>query len=242
VHAALEKSPRSAAQVAAQFGVDVVTVNKAGAGEAIPTLGVSPEIDNALAPLPKNGVTPVLVLPANRMAIAVVTDKIDARPQEFSEAESKVRDIVLNFKAINVAQLKANEAAEKIRAGADMKTVAKSFKLDVTESAEFSRSDSVEGLGHSAGIPDAFTKPAGTIVGPVSVQNRSVVYKILSRQEADLTGHQAERAAILQDLKRRKGGQDFALFEDSVVTKLVAEGKVKINRDAIKRLVSSFHQ
>jgi hypothetical protein len=79
-------------------------------------------------------------------------------------------------------------------------------------------------------------------VGPVSVQNRSVVYKILSRQEADLTGHQAERAAILQDLKRRKGGQDFALFEDSVVTKLVAEGKVKINRDAIKRLVSSFHQ
>jgi peptidyl-prolyl cis-trans isomerase D len=242
VHAALEKSPGSAAQVASQFGVDVVTVNKATAGEAIPTLGVSPEVDSAINGLQKNGVTPVLVLPANRMAVAVLTDKIPQRPSELSEVEAKVRTSVLDGKTITMAQDKAKEAAEKIKAGADMKTVAKSMKLEVTESAVFGRSDSVEGLGHAALVPDAFAKPAGTVIGPVPVQGRTVVYKILERQDADITGHAAERAAILADIRRRKGTSDFALFEDSVVTKLAAEGKVKIYHDAIKRLVTSFHQ
>lgn len=242
VHAALEKSPGSAAQVAAQFGVDVVTVNQAAAGDAIPTLGVSPEIDGALNGLEKNGVSPVLVLPANRMAVVVLTDKIASRPSDFSEVQNKVRDAVLEAKTVTLAQDKAREAAEKIKAGQDMKAVAKSMKLEAVESVEFTRNDSVEGLGHAALIPDAFLKPAGTVIGPIPVQGSTIVYKILERQPADLTGHAAERAAIITELKRRKAQADFALFEDSVMTKLQAEGKVKINHDAIKRLIASLHQ
>ncbi len=242
VHAALEKSPGSAAQIAAQFGVDLVTVTKAAAGEAIPTLGVSPEIDSALIPLQKNGVTPVLVLPSNRMVVAVLTEKFPPKPAELSEVEGKVRDAVLDGKTLMLAQEKAKEAADKIKSGADMKTVAKAMKLDVTESGDFTRNDSVEGLGHDALIPDAFQKPAGTVIGPIPVQGRTIVYKILDRQGGDISGHQAERAAIMTDLKRRRGQTEFALFEDSVVTRLAAEGKVKINHDAIKRLVASFHQ
>jgi len=242
VHAALEKSPGSAAQIAAQFGVDVVSVNQAPAGDAIPTLGVSPEVDAAVNGLQKGGVSPVLVLPSNRMAVAVVTDKIASHPADFAEVQKQVHDAMLEAKAITLAQDKAKEAADKIKAGADMKTVAKSMKLDATESAVFGRNDSVEGLGHAALVPDAFQKPAGTIVGPVPVQGRTVVYKILERQEADLASHQAERAAIITDLKRRKATADFALFEDAVVNKLQAEGKVKVNNDAIKRLIASLHQ
>ncbi len=242
VHAALEKAPGNAAQIAAQFGVDVVTVNKAAQGDAIPTLGVSPEIDNALAGLQKNGVTPVLVLPANRMAVAVLTEKFPSKPSELSEVEGKIRDAVAENKAQVTLNAKAKEAADRIKAGEDMKAVAKSMKLEVTEPAEFTRNDSVEGLGHSGLIPDAFLKPVGTVIGPIPVSNRTVVYKILARQDADLAAHAAERAAIITDLKRRRGAQDFALFQDAVVNKLVAEKKMKINRDAIKRLIASFHQ
>ena len=91
-------------------------------------------------------------------------------------------------------------------------------------------------------IPDAFTKPVGTVIGPVPVQGRTIVYKILDRKDADLKGREAERAALITDIKKRKGSQDLALFQDSVVTKLAAEGKVKIHHDAIKRLITSFHQ
>ena len=176
------------------------------------------------------------------MVVAVLTEKFPPKPAELSEVEGKVRDAVLDGKTLMLAQEKAKEAADKIKSGADMKTVAKAMKLDVTESGDFTRNDSVEGLGHAALIPDAFQKPAGTVIGPIPVQGRTIVYKILDRQGGDISGHQAERAAIMTDLKRRRGQTEFALFEDSVVTRLAAEGKVKINHDAIKRLVASFHQ
>jgi peptidyl-prolyl cis-trans isomerase D len=243
VHAALEKNPNNAAQIAAQFGVDVVQVQKAPAGTGIPTLGVSPEIDAAITALPKPGsVTPVLVLPSNRMAVAVLNEKTPAHPAELSEVEAQVRQAVADAGIIDVIQAKAQALADKVKAGGDIKALAKADKLEAVESSDISRNDSVEGLGHAALIPDAFLKPAGTVVGPSTIQGRVIVYKILSRQEADLQAHAAERAAIITDLKRRRGQSDFALFQDAVVNKLAADGKLKRNNDAIKRLIASFHQ
>jgi peptidyl-prolyl cis-trans isomerase D len=242
VHAALEKAPGSAADVAKQFGVQEISVSKAAPGEAIPGLGVTPEIDGALNSLQKNGVTPVLTLPANRIAVAVLTDKIAPRPADFSESETKARDALIALQSISVADKKAKEAAERLKAGEDLDKVAKSMKLDVTDSADFSRNDSVEGLGHAALVPDAFSKPVGTIVGPNQIAGRSVVFKIVDQKHADTSTLGKERAMAMAELKKRKGVQDNALFMDSVITKLTAEGKVKIHHDAIKRFVASFHQ
>ena len=43
------KEPGSAAEVAKKFGAELVTQPKGERGQAIPTLGVAPEIDGALA-------------------------------------------------------------------------------------------------------------------------------------------------------------------------------------------------
>ncbi len=242
VHAALEKNPGSAADIAKQFGVQAISVTNAQPGEAIPTLGVTPEIDGALNSLAINGVTPVLTLPANRLAIVVLTGKTPARASDFNEAESKAREALIALKTSGVADEKAKEAADRIRKGEDIEKVAKSMKLEVTDSSDFSRSDSVEGLGHAALVPDAFTKPIGTVVGPSQIAGRAVVYVVTGQTHADPSKLTAERAAALNDLKKRKGQQDNALFMDSVITKLTADGKVKIHHDAIKRFVASFNQ
>src|SRR5262249_44986216 len=161
---------------------DVITVNNQIPGSAIPSLGVSPEIDGALNGLQKNGVSQILQLPANRVAVAVLLDKVPPTPSSFEQAQARVKDAVVNANSINVAKQKADEAAAKIRAGEDMNKVAKAMKLDVTTSADFSRNDSVEGLGHAALVPEAFTKPVGTVVGPSEIAGRMVIYKILDQQ------------------------------------------------------------
>jgi peptidyl-prolyl cis-trans isomerase D len=241
--AELTKSPGSAPEIAKKLGVEVVTVTKATPGEAIPTLGVSPEIDSALAGLPVKGVSAVLTLPANRLAVAVLNDRVPAAQSEFAEVEKKVRDQVLSDNALVLAGEKAKEFAEKtIKGGEDLEKLAKAWKLDVVESTEFTHNDSVEGLGQAVYVSDAFTKPAGTVLGPVMVSGRNVVYKVVDHTSVDPSKLTKERQAIIDDLKRQKGATLFALFEDSVVTKLVAEGKVKIHRDAIRKLTSTFHQ
>lgn len=242
MRAALAKSPGSAAEIAKQLNVDLVTVPSAGAGEAIPTLGPSPEIDNALANMKKGDVSPLLVLPANRLAVVVLNDRTPARPAEFNEVESQVRERVIADKSQTIANIRAKEAAQKLKSGMDIDKLAKSLKLDVTESSEFGRSDSVEGLGPAVYVEDAFTKPVGTILGPLSIQGRDVIFVVVGQKRADPSKLSQERTAILLDLKRKKGMMNNSLFMDSVLSKLISEGKVKIHRDTIKRITASFHQ
>lgn len=240
VHAALVKSPGTADTIAKQFNVDLVTVTKQPSGEAIPNLGVSPEIDGAIAGMKKNDVSDVLTLPANRLAVVVLNDRMPPAIAPLSDVEGKIRDLLVDDKSQHMAQDKAKEAADKLTAGEDINKLAKSMKLEVTESTNFGHADSVEGLGSAAYLEDAFTKPAGSVVGPTNVMGRWVVYKIVDQQKVDVTKLPNERAAIARSLRQRKGAQGMALFMDSVETRLASEGKLKKHEDTLKRLIAQY--
>jgi peptidyl-prolyl cis-trans isomerase D len=242
-HSELEKAPGSAADVAKKLGLEVVTVEKGSAGEAIPDLGVSPEIDNALAAMKPNDVSPVMTLPANRLAVVVLKDVVPAHKAEFADVEAQVRDRVVLQKAQQLAQEAAKSAADKVRAGEDMEKVAKSFKLEAVTSADVGRVDSVEGLGPASYVSDAFKKPVGSVLGPVPIQDRNVVYKVLDHQTADPANvAPAERESVLVGLKQQKAKTQYDLFLDSVVSKLRADKKLKIHPESMQRLVAQYKQ
>jgi peptidyl-prolyl cis-trans isomerase D len=240
VHDALAKAPGSAADVAKRFGVDLVTVKDATPGSPVPTLGSVPEIDNALAQVKPNEVSPVLTLPANRLVVAVLTERSTPRPAIFSEVESKVKDRLSSEKAIAVAKDKAKEAAAKLRAGEDIEKVAKEYKLEVSKPAEFGRSDSVEGLGQAAYVMDAFSSPVGTVLGPVDIMNRDVVYKVTAKLEPDMAAFAAEKETIRQNIRQREANERWNLFMDSVTAKLTAEGKLKVNKELVNKLAAAL--
>ncbi len=250
MQAALSKAPGNAAEIAKQFGAEVVNVTDSERGSPVPTLGASPEIDNALSAMKKNDVSQVLTLPANREAVVILTDKKPARPAELSEVEAKVREAIQKEKADALAVEKAKDAAGKIRGGEDMAKVAKSYGLSVTESIEFTHADSVEGLGSAAQIPDAFTKPVGSVVGPINDDPshpvagvpQNVVYQIVDQTHVDPSKLANERTLVAQDLKRAKGSAEAQLLMDSVFSQMVAKGEVKIHKDAVKQLIAGLRR
>jgi len=240
VHDALAKAPGSAADIAKRFGVDFVTVKDSAPGSPVPTLGSVPEIDNALAQMKPNDVSPVLTLPANRMVVAVLTDRTAARPATFDEVESKVRDRLVSEKSIAIAKSKAAEIAAKLRAGEDIEKVAKEYKLEVNKPAEFGRSDSVEGLGQAAYVLDAFTHPVGSVLGPTDIMNRDVVYKVTAKTEPDMAAFAAEKESIRQNIRQQKAHERWDLFMDSVTARLTADGKLKVNKDLVLKLAAAL--
>jgi peptidyl-prolyl cis-trans isomerase D len=240
VHDALVKSPGSADEIAKKFGVEVATVTDATAGSPVPTLGSVPEIDNALAQMKANDVTPVITLPANRLVVAVLKQRTLSRPSTFEEAESKVRERLISLKAIDVAKQKATEAAAKIRAGQDIEKVAKEYKLEVKTPPEFGRADSVEGLGPANSIKDVFNSPVGAVLGPTDVQNNDIVYKKTGVTPADPAGFAAEKAQIRETLRQDKARERLSLFNDSVTAKLTAEKKLKGNHELVSKLAEAL--
>ncbi len=242
IHDALQKNPKDAENVAKQYGAELITVPNAAQNDPIPTLGNSPEIENTLALMNPGEVSNVVPLPANRLAVVVLNSRTPARPADYAEVAAQVKQNYVLAKAQELAQKKAQEAADALKGGQDIEKVAKSMKLDVTTTNFFGRDDAVDGLGSAVYVEDAFTKPEGSVLGPSMIQGRYVVSKVTGKMAADETAFAGERDAIALKLKQQKAQERNQLFLDSIWTRLEKEGKAKTYPDVIARVTASYRE
>jgi len=242
IHAGLLKNPQGAAEIAKQAGADVINMKNAKTGDPIPSLGPTPEIDQLLPAMKPGQVSDVIVLPSNRMAVVTLESKAAPRPAQFEEVEQQVHDNIMESLTNRMAEDKAKEAAERLKKGEDIHAVAKSMNLEVVTSSDFGLSDSVEGLGSAAYVQDAFTKPVGAILGPTLITGRWVVSRVAAKTPANMAAFAAEREGLLRDIKRKRATDRQELLMDSIRTKLIAEGKVKIHNDEIQKMLAVYRK
>jgi peptidyl-prolyl cis-trans isomerase D len=242
MHADLAKSPKSAADVAKKYGADLIAMPSAAPGDAIPGLGVNPEIDSTLASLKPDEVSPVLDLPNNRLAVIILNGRTPGRPAEFSEVQGQIRDKLVSDKAAQIAVDRAKDAAERLKKGEDIGKIAKSLQLDVTTSSSFGRADSIDGLGPASSLGDVFTSTVGAVLGPMPVQGREIVAKVTDKSEADMAALPVEHDTLLGQLKQKKAQDRNALLMDGILAKLTSEGKVTVNQKEIQTMVANMRQ
>jgi hypothetical protein len=113
--------------------------------------------------------------------------------------------------------------------------------LEAVTSPEFTRAGAIEGLGSPDGIPECFTKPAGTIFGPDLIGVYRVVGKVISRIDPNMAELNAQSDAIRDDIKHTKARERNALFEDGLRERLMKDGKIKVHPDVMKRVASSYN-
>jgi peptidyl-prolyl cis-trans isomerase D len=237
--AAIKKNPQQLDQIAAQYHLTVVTVDKAGPGDPMPEIGVNREFEDSLAGLKKGDVSQPVSAPGGRMIMAVVTNILPTHPATFEEAEAQVRSAYLFDRATKLGAQKADELAAKVKAmNGDLKKAAESMKLTVVEAPPFSRNAAIEGLGSPDAIPETFTKPVGTVFGPTMIGSFRVIGKITARIEPNMAEMPAQASAIRDDIKHTKARERNALFEDGVRQQLIKDGKIKIHQDVLKRLTA----
>ena len=239
--AALLKAPGSAAEVAKQFDLELTTAKDLAIGDPIPSIGASPQISGVLPGMKPNSVSEVLVLPGNKLAVVVLNAITAPKPAEFSEVEAKVRDLYVTTESSRLADLAAKAVAARALAGGDLEAIAKSEKLEWTKSADFTVNDSITGLGPAAQLLDIFTKPVNSVIGPMSVGGRNIIYKILDRQTPDPNNFSNERDAAIQELKQQKAQAMYGLFQDSLMEQARQDGQLKIHQNAIHQLTADYH-
>jgi peptidyl-prolyl cis-trans isomerase D len=239
--ATLQKDPTHPEAVAASLNMTLVRADNVEAGKSIPEIGPSPDFEQAIAGLKRNEVSQPVALPDNKIAIAVVTEVIPARPMTFQEAESQVRDAIVKNRLAVAVQTHAKELLDKARAdGGDLAKAAKSIGLEVKTTNDFGRNDSVEGIGSAAYVQEAFGRPDGTIFGPVSVTDATLIGKVVSHVPPDMSKLAEQRNAIRDDIKSQKARDRNTLFEAGLREALVKQGKIKYHEDVIKRLIASY--
>jgi peptidyl-prolyl cis-trans isomerase D len=240
-HAELLKSPKDAQQIAQKLGLLFVTADKFSQGGTLPELGADAQTGAAIMSL-KPGEVSQELQSGNKLAIAEVTAIYAAHPAEMSEVEAKVRKAYTENHAMDLAAEKSKKAADLLKQnGGDLKAAAKSVGMDVKTSDFFTRSGAIEGVGSASALGDVFDKPVGTIIGPIATgAGPTLLGKIVARQDADMSKLAQDRDSIVTQLKGQKAQQRVLLFQDSVLSALIRQGKIKKHQDVINRLIARY--
>lgn len=238
--AELVKAPAAAEQIAGKLGLQYVKVDKHKVGEPMALIGGDKQVDDGVSGLKKGEVSPVMQA-GNRLVVAVLNDLTPPRQAELAEVEPAVRERFIQYQGNKIAGEKAQKAAEMLKSnGGDLHAVAKAYGGEVKTSDFFTRAGAIEGVGSASYFADAFGKPVGAVFGPVGTGTMNVVAKVADKQKPDAAKMAAERDSIVTELKNKKSEERLQLFHDSVLSKLVTEGKVKIHRDVINRMLARY--
>ena len=165
-----------------------------------------------------------------------------AHPSAFEEVQSKIHDEVVASRSDTATRTHASELLEKARAmGGDLAKAAKSMGLETKTSNEVDRAGNIEGIGTASYLSEAFTKPDGTIIGPMGVPDGgTIVAKVISHGSADMSQLPAQRSVIRDEIKSQRANERNRLFESGVKDMLIKEGKIKIHQEVINRLIGNY--
>ncbi len=239
--AALKKDPLHPEKVAADLHLEYAKAENVAPGDPLPLIGASKEFDESMNGLKAGEVGQAVALPGNRVVIASVTGVNPAHPSSFEEVQNKVRDAVIDEKVAKITEQKTQELIDKAKAmGGDLEKAAKSLGFEVKTQDGITRAGAIEGLGPASYIADAFSKPEGTILPPVSFPEKKAVIKVVAHVQPDLAGLDAQKDAIREQLKSQKAKEREKLFEAGLVDALTKEGKIKVHKDVVSRLTANY--
>jgi peptidyl-prolyl cis-trans isomerase D len=241
VQEALRRDPAQAQQIAQKFNVRLVDAPAAGSGDPLPEIGVNPDFEAAISGLRKGEVSAPFQAPGNKTVIAVVKEVIPAHPATFQEVESQIRETLAREKGNALLNQKAQELYSKAQSmGGDLRKAAQSMGLEVKTAEATNRQGMIEGVGSASYFNEAFAKPVGSLIAPVTVSETKVIAKVTARTDANLAELASQRDNLREELKNRKARERNALFEDGIRQRLTEEGKIRIYQDVLSRLAANY--
>jgi parvulin-like peptidyl-prolyl isomerase len=95
-------------------------------------------------------------------------------------------------------------------------------------------------LGPASAVLEAFGKKPGDLIGPLTVDNKWFFVRVVSRKDADMSQLPARRSEIVNMVKNRKASERADIFEETLVKRLIKDGKIAIIEDAKKRVATSY--
>jgi len=236
----LQKDPTHPEVVAAQIFMQPARVTGYTQGQLLPEIGSNPDFAQAVGGLKAGEVSQPVALSDNRIVLAVVMAVTPTRPAKLEEVESSVRQTLVENRSAAALQKHAQDLFNAAKSAGELAKAAKAAGLEVKTSDEFTRSGSVEGVGSASYLQEAFARPDGTVLGPISVPDGMVVARVTQHIQADMSKIVEQASAIRDDVKNQKARDRDVVFAEGVRDALVKQGKIKVHQQVLKRLISNY--
>ncbi len=210
-------------------------------GDDVPSIGISPQFEEGIAPLVNVGDVGEKTPIQNGFAVPLLADKKDPRDAEFDEVKAQIVDVV----KLEKARAQVEEIAKQIAAGAEnagaLAASAKAKGLTSKEQKGLVLGSPV-GEGPAAGTNEAledaiFAMKAGDVgKDPVKVGDNWYVVAVTKREDANNDDFGKQRSTILENLLARKRSAIFSDYLAATKMRLESSGQIIIYKAALDKV------
>lgn len=237
----LNKSGGKSSETATKLGLMPVSFEYVNPSTGIPGLGPKPELFQIAKSLKLNEVSESVTLGENSQGLMLVTSVTPSRPATYEQVRGGIMATkVITAANIKIEEIKAKGVAIMNTPGADLAKLSKELGFAVKETQEFNRQGFADGIGPASAVIAAFGKNKGEMAGPLTVDNKWFFVRVVDRKEADLNLLPARRAEIVNLVKNRKASERADIFEETLVKRMIKDGKITTFDEAKKRIAQGY--
>jgi peptidyl-prolyl cis-trans isomerase D len=223
-------------KAAAAKGDSLVTTDFVSHNDALPGLGPSPQLMDAVFNEPDKAPPDVVQVPQGYVVFQVLAVRPPATPA-FEEIRARVESEFKNQRAGFLLQQKTQELADRAKADHDLKKAAKDLGANFMTSDFVAPDGQVPSIGSLTGPASAiFSVKAGDTSGPIISGADGVVAKVLEKQQPTEQEFAAKKDELRQGLLEEKQNEMFQLFISNLRKDMEKSKRLKINEDEMKNL------
>ena len=224
-------------EIAKKFNMTTGESKLVEANQPLPELGSSPALLDNIFHLRIGDLSAPL---QTDKAIVVLTVKEiqTSHPATLAEVLDRVSGDYRHDKAVELAKTRADELAKLAKSGENFATAAKALGLEVKTSDAFARTGSVPDVGNAKQLSAAFTLPVGQTGNPVPMGANWIVYCVVQHDPVSMDDFEKQKSKTQAQLLQQKRQTAYELFRTALKTRLQQEGKLRVNQDNLKRLIT----
>jgi peptidyl-prolyl cis-trans isomerase D len=223
-------------QAASGKGVPVVTTGFIGRNDALPGLGPSPQLMDAVFNEADKAPPDVIQVPQGYVVFQLLAVHPPATPT-FEEIRARVEAEFKNQRASLLLQQKTQELSDRAKADHDLKKAAKDLGATFKTSELVAPDGQVPDIGSMSGSASSiFSLKPGEISGPIASGANGVVAQLLEKQPPTDQEFAEKKDQIRQSLLENKKNELFQLFVANLRKDMENSKRIKVNEDEMKRL------
>lgn len=213
-------TPEELEQAAAARGYELQESGFAAPGEPILGLGFAQGVSTRAFQMAVGEVEGPIGTPSGPAFVTVV-DTQDPYVPPLDEVRDQVREDIIRKKALTLAQQRAAEAAEALRAAEDFVAAATAAEYSVGSSDMVARGTALPEVGISAAVEAvAFAMEPGTVSDAIESGNTAAVVHLVEREEAPTDDLPDARQTLRDEMRTTRQGQFFGAYMNKVKERL----------------------
>ena len=220
-------------ELAKQYHLTLGETRPVAAADPILELGNSREVKEALFRLRPGELS--LPLKTDRgYVVLLLKEDFPAHQGTLEEVRDRVITDLKHEKSVQMAKGKAEELAERVKAGEKFDQAAKALGLDPKTGDSLTRSGSISGAASGKQLGAAFKLKQGDVGAPLSLGQNWLVYYLTEKVEADPANFEAQKKQFTEELLQAKRDLAYQAFKVALNDRLRKEGKLKLMPEKLK--------